>query len=240
MARRYTPPRFLRVALPARAAVALALSLVACQSDDAGGGAEAEPEERANTSDTVTPVPGRSTEANGNASDDGAEPATAPASTEPQAAETDTSEAPAAAQASEDPVAPAQAFSACTTDGGPYSDCETIYVTVTQASPARCIQLTIDNCGTYGRQGLAADTPATWRLAGGSVGSDADPCELGAFYPGNPSIANATGEVTWDETTPRPTALALDLTLELSAAAGAAEPITLATSTPLDPTECDE
>ena len=148
------------------------------------------------------------------------------------------SETPAAGD-TQAPVAAAQTFAACYTDGGAYSECEIMYVTVTQASPGRCIQLTIDTCGTYGRQGLSADTPVSWRLAGGSISAAADPCELGVFYSSSSSVADATGAISWDETTARPSALELDLTLEPSSVSGG-EPISLATPQPLDIPECEE
>jgi hypothetical protein len=148
--------------------------------------------------------------------------------------------APERAAADAEPTAPVATFAACLSNGDVYSDCETIFVTVVEASPERCIQLTIDNCGTYDRQGLSADTPTSWRLASGSVGSDADSCELGTFYPGTRSLSDATGSITWDEAAPNPTDVAFDLTLELPAVAGQAQTIELTTLEPLQPTGCEE
>ena len=141
--------------------------------------------------------------------------------------------------ASADPVA-AATFASCITGGGAYSDCETIYVTATLASPARCVQLSIDNCGSYSRQGLSADAPASWRLASGSVASSASPCELGVFYPGSTSIEDASGSIRWNEETSRPTAIELALTLQPAGAAGEAASIAVSTPEPLDPVACDE
>jgi len=172
-----------------------------------------------------------------------ASPADAPELDEEAAQDDDTPARDAAesdsAAAAEDPVA-APAFASCITSGGAYSDCETIYVTVTQASPARCVQLSIDNCGSYSRQGLSADAPSSWRLASGSVASSASPCELGVFYPGSTSIEDASGSIRWNEETTRPTAIELALTLQPAGAAGDAAGIAVATVDPLDPVACDE
>jgi len=172
-----------------------------------------------------------------------ASPADAPELDEEAAQDDDTPARDAAesdsAAAAEDPVA-APAFASCITSGGAYSDCETIYVTVTQASPARCVQLSLDNCGSYSRQGLSADAPSSWRLASGSVASSASPCELGVFYPGSTSIEDASGSIRWNEETTRPTAIELALTLQPAGAAGDAAGIAVATVDPLDPVACDE
>jgi hypothetical protein len=135
------------------------------------------------------------------------------------------------------PPAPAVTFAACVEAGGAYSDCDTIFVTMTQASPARCVQLTLDDCGGYGaRRGLSADLPGSWRLASGSVGSSSAPCELGVFYPANTIIADASGSISWDESTRQPSAIELKLTLEPSGAMD----IAIATSEPLNPSPCPE
>lgn len=135
------------------------------------------------------------------------------------------------------PEAPAPVFAACTTSDS-YSDCDTLYVSVTFSEPARCVQLTLDDCGTYGRQGFAADAPSRWRLASGSVGNGAGPCELGEFYPGNPSLAAATGSISWDEDAPRPTDIVVDLSLELGG--GSDEPISLLTPEPIQASACPD
>jgi hypothetical protein len=231
----------------AASAIALAgvlgIGVAACQSGDGGDGddeaerSEDEMSEPPREADVVR-VPERAEAAADDADDD--EPGGAAGEANDQSEAEIPSEGASEVPASGDtqtPVVAAQTFSACWTDSGPYSDCESIFVTVTQATPGRCIQLTIDNCGTYGRQGLGADTPATWRLAGGSVGAAASPCELGVFYSGSTSVADATGSVSWDETTPRPSALELELTLEPT---GVAEPIALATPEPLQIAECEE
>jgi hypothetical protein len=221
-----------------------ATGLVACvlalgfgcsaSDDDAGDGAGEE------SSAAEEPV---RVSARGPAQAAPASPPDAPAADE-AAAEDDDAPASDAAEsdaeaATEDSVA-APAFASCITGGGAYSDCETIYVTVTQASPARCVQLSIDNCGSYSRQGLSADAPPSWRLASGSVASSASPCELGVFYPGSTSIEDATGSIHWNEETSRPTAIELALTLQPAGAVGETASIAVATVDPLDPVACDD
>jgi hypothetical protein len=138
------------------------------------------------------------------------------------------------------PPAPAQAFEACTQRGGAYDDCDTIYVTMQQSAPARCVQLTIDDCGGYGRQGLSADVPNPWRLASGSVTSSLSPCELGVFNPSSSSISDASGSISWNETTTLPTALVLDLTLQPASVANDTASISVATTEPLEPVDCED
>jgi hypothetical protein len=214
----------------------LALAAFGCQSSGADAGEENdEGSDTSSESNPVVRVPERTEADRGSSESSQAPESEAPvesASGNPSAAE------PAATETGS-VAAPASTIAACVSGGGAYSDCETIFVTAVQAAPERCIQLTIDNCGTYGRQGLSgADTPTSWRLASGSVGSDATPCELGVFYSGSSSLANATGTITWDETAQSPTDITFDLTLELLT--GDEPSIPLATSEPLRPAPCDE
>jgi hypothetical protein len=214
----------------------LALVAAGCQSEGAGADdADADDDEAAEPAEpnAVIRVPERDTVASESSDSSTSDP---PA----QNPSGDDEEPEPAATEPESTVAPAATFAACISAGGAYSDCETIFVTVVQSAPERCIQLTIDNCGTYGRQGLpGADTPFEWRLAGGTVSPSASPCELGAFYSGATSLANATGSISWDETARTPTDVTFDLSLELLAA-GEGEAIELSTPAPLQPTTCDE
>jgi hypothetical protein len=135
--------------------------------------------------------------------------------------------------------AAAQVFEACTSNGGSYGDnCDSIYVTVKQTSPARCIQLTIDNCGGYNRQGFAVDVPVSWRLASGSIGLDVDECELGVFYPERTGVADASGTISWNGSTRLPSEIVFELTLEPSSSAADTASIDVATSAPFTPVAC--
>jgi hypothetical protein len=150
------------------------------------------------------------------------------------------SEPPPSSASATRPPAPSATFAACIDSGGAYSDCDTLYVTMTQASPARCVQLTIDDCGGYGaRRGLSADLPNSWRLASASVGSSSAPCELGVFYPASDSIGDASGSISWDQSASQPTKIELKLTLEPASSTGGAAALEIATSEPLNPSRCN-
>lgn len=214
----------------------LALAALACQSNDGGDAGDDPDEERAALSATEREPPAavavraRDDGAASEASDDASDEPPSEADPKPEPDEPASEQPP-----SDEPVVQAATFAACLDGGGVYSDCETIFVTAVLADPERCVQLTIDNCGTYGRQGLSADTPTGWRLASGSVSDSAAPCELGAFYASSSSLRNATGTITWDLAAPSPTNVSLDLALELGE-----DTLPLATSVPLEPAACEE
>jgi hypothetical protein len=135
--------------------------------------------------------------------------------------------------------APAQTFAACAISERTYGTrCDTVYVTMQQASPARCVQLSIDNCGTYDRQGLRVDAPLGWRLASGAIGLNFDECELGVFYPDSDVVVDASGTISWNEATPLPSELVLELTLEPTSLASDTASVDVVTSEPLEPSPC--
>jgi hypothetical protein len=107
-----------------------------------------------------------------------------------------------------------------------------------QASPPRCVQLTIDNCGSYSRQGLSVDVPLSWRLASGAVSSNLDECDLGVFYPSSSVAADASGSISWNEATRLPTELVLDVTLEPASSAPDQTSVDIATPEPLNLPTC--
>lgn len=135
---------------------------------------------------------------------------------------------------------PARVFAACMTDEDAYEDCASIYVTMQQSEPPQCVQLTIDNCGTYGRRTLTVDAPAQWQLTSGSIGTNPDDCELGDFNASNTVLIDATGTIEWDEAAAGPTDLVLELTLEPSRTGGELPSVDIATSEPLNVAECPE
>jgi hypothetical protein len=134
---------------------------------------------------------------------------------------------------------PAPVFAACWSNGGRY-DCDAIHVIVQESEPERCVQLTIDNCDTYGRRTLGVEAPSSWDLSSGSIGSSPEACELGVFNPSNIIVLDASGSVSWAGTTAAPTDLVLDVTLVPAQTAGAAPDVEIATSEPLDLSECPE
>jgi len=137
-------------------------------------------------------------------------------------------------------AAPAFSFEACTHSEGTYGrNCDYLYVSMKQVSPARCVQLTFDNCDRYDRRGLAVDVPTAWLLDSGTVGSNLQECELGVYYPSSSVALRASGEATWNETTRLPSELVLDVTLEASTASGTAS-IDVTTAAPIAVSVCDD
>jgi hypothetical protein len=237
------------------AGLPLLASSVACQSgsgDDESTG-EADPNEGAAGARAASPSPTPTNDPSpddrssptvrGGGASDGDAPAAAGAAGSPAGASDPASagaSAGATGVASSATAAAAQAFEACATSEGAYGgNCDIIYVTVKQASPTRCVQLTIDNCGGYNNQGLPIDAPTSWRLASGSIGSSLDDCDLGVFDPEKTGVADAEGTITWNELTPVPTELILDLTLSPSSSARDTTSVRVATSEPLNPIACE-
>lgn len=135
---------------------------------------------------------------------------------------------------------PDQVFAACLSAGGAYEDCDTIYVTMRESDPPRCVQLTLDNCGAYGRRTLTVEAPTQWELISGSIGTSPAACELGVFNASSTVFIDATGTIDWDDAAPVPTELELELTLTPSRTGGDVPSIEIATSEPLDVAECPE
>jgi hypothetical protein len=155
-------------------------------------------------------------------------------SEDPPAASSDEPDAPKEASP------PAQVFAACLSVGDAYEDCDTIHVTMQEAAAARCVQLTIDNCGAYRRRTLSVEAPSQWDLVSGSIGTSPRACELGVFNISNTVVLDASGTISWNDAAPAPTDLVLELTLEPSRTGGDAASVELATSEPLDVGECPE
>ena len=144
------------------------------------------------------------------------------------------------------PIVPAVApsgrvFAACLESR--VSGCEYLHISVQDSSPALCVQLTLDNCSTYGRgSGLKVDVPLTWQLASGSA-SDAKLCDLLDYDPKSLPVTAAVGRISWSERGRLISALAVDVTLDVSVEADSKVPakIELETSTPIASLEeCDD
>jgi hypothetical protein len=121
--------------------------------------------------------------------------------------------APPVADADEAPAAPTGgALAACTEDGG---NCLVINVAVSDRTNQSCIQLAIDDCGIYGRGQLRVDLPVAWRMSSASVGKLNGDCTPAAeFDPDSAIILKANGAISWNQETPQPSDLVLDVTLE--------------------------
>lgn len=155
--------------------------------------------------------------------------------------------APGASAANDEAVAPAPAasFASCAFRDGSYgTDCDYVYVTMTLASPPRCVQLTIDNCdsGGYGRAGLPVDTPASWQLSSATIRDAAGACELGVFYPESSSVIDASGTIDLEgaASSTLPTSVTLDVALTPSSSADDTAAVEVVTTSPLSTPRCEE
>jgi hypothetical protein len=128
-------------------------------------------------------------------------------------------------------------LAACTKDGG---DCLVINVAVSDLTNQSCIQLALDDCGIYTRGGLRVDVPLSWRVASATVAKlDGDCSPTADFDPNSASIVRAQGEITWNQDTAVPSDLAIDLTLEIPAAASLPAPRSVAGQLAGSVPECD-
>ena len=226
------------------AGLALLASPLACQSDEQDG-------DGATTEVDALGAGNGAAGTAGMASGSGSPPASAvttpPPANERPAAQNLAPAAPASTPSTEaTPAAGGAAaetaltFEACTYSEGNYGrNCDSLYVSMKQVSPPRCVQLTFDNCGEYGRRGLAVDVPMPWRLDSGTVGSDLEQCELGVYYTNSSVALRASGSATWNETTRLPSELVLDVTLETSTSTGTVNSVDVTTTTPLTVSVCD-
>jgi len=119
-------------------------------------------------------------------------------------------------------------------------DCSTISVAVSDEERGVCVQLSIDNCGDTNRAGLPVDLPATWRLASASLGDLAEGCVPGTYDPDNVIIVDASGSISWNEETPRPTEFSIDVTLEPSPVAADPEPVSVSASLASALPDCED
>lgn len=168
-----------------------------------------------------------------------------PPATDPEDAPDESPAAPGASAGNSSglPPAPAAAFASCTRREGSYgTNCDYLYVTMTQAPAGRCVQLTIDNCGDgYTSPGLPVDTPLSWKLSSAAIGSSPDECDLGVFNPDGTIVVDASGSIEWDAVPPTalPTGVVLDLTLQPSSSADDTASIDVVTTEPLSPARCE-
>jgi hypothetical protein len=110
-------------------------------------------------------------------------------------------------------------FAACLEDGG---DCSVINIAVIDLAAESCIELAVDDCGTFSRAGLPVDTPPTWRLGSASVGELPEGgCIPGAYDSDSAIVVDGSGSIRWNLDTRRPSDVVVDVALETASAAGA-------------------
>jgi hypothetical protein len=129
-----------------------------------------------------------------------------------------------------DDVTAERTFAACTTSS--YVSCDYIYVAMQEAGTNLCVQLALDNCGSYQQPGLPVDVPLSWKLTSGSAGTSGAGCVPGVFNATSVPLIDAQGTIIWDDTARRPSGLVIDVTVEPSRSPGAglaAGPIALST-----------
>ncbi|HTV20830.1 MAG TPA: hypothetical protein VMG12_19230 [Polyangiaceae bacterium] len=167
--------------------------------------------------------------------------------TPPAAGGDDPPAAPGASAGGDQSVAPAaaSAFASCARRDGPYgTDCDYVYLTMTQASPPRCVQLTVDNCdaGGYGNSGLSVDTPISWQLSSATITDSPGDCALGVYYPESIIVVDASGTIDLEgaASTSLPTSITVDIALTPSSSADDPTPVEVQTSAPVAAARCEE
>jgi hypothetical protein len=228
--------------------VLLVFSLACGSSSDEGAEAPNDPSRDSEVGSRDARAAATDAEPSGGDAEDAEDPAMPvnPAATDPDDASDVSPAAPGASAGSSSnlPPPPAAAFASCTRREGSYgTNCDYLYVTMTQASPGRCVQLTIDNCGdSYSSPGLPVDTPLSWKLSSATIGSSPDECDLGVFNPDGTIVFDASGSIDWDMAVPSalPTGIVLDITLEPSSSADDGASIDVVTTEPLSPARCEE
>lgn len=136
--------------------------------------------------------------------------------------------------------APGFTFKACAASG--VAGCDYIYIAAQDARAKSCIQLALDNCGSYQRPGLPIDLPLSWRLGSASIGALGEECLPQVYDPKSTPVVSAGGAISWNLESRQPSELVVDITLELSDAVDpAAGGIALATRDLVAPLpECED
>ena len=109
-------------------------------------------------------------------------------------------------------------------DGG---GCIIINIAVLDDDAKSCVELAVDDCGTYSRAGIPVDTPVTWRLGSASVGDLEKECVPAAYDPDSAIVIDGSGSIGWNLTTRRPSDLVIDVSLEAASAGILAAPIAI-------------
>lgn len=124
---------------------------------------------------------------------------------------------------------------ACLENGG---GCTVINIAVLDEVAESCVELVVDDCGTFSRAGLPVDTPVTWRLGSASVGDLEEGCVPAAYDPDSAIIVDGAGSISWNLDTRRPSDLVIDISLEAATGAAIDSPVDVAGSFAGDIPDC--
>ena len=113
-------------------------------------------------------------------------------------------------------------LAACLEDGG---SCTVINIAVLDEAAGSCVELVVDDCGTFSRAGIPVDTPATWRLGSASVADLEEACVPAAYDPDSAIIVDGSGSISWNLETRRPSDLVVDVSLEAATGAAIDSPV---------------
>lgn len=175
---------------------------------------------------TALESPDRSRGSEASRDDEPAAPA--PVAAEPPAVEPPAAESPApetaAGDAPEEPPSGTggPVLTACLETG---EGCTVINIAVLDAAAESCIELSVDDCGTFSRAGLPVETPVTWRLGSASVGELPEGgCIPGEYDSDSAIVVDGSGSIRWNLDTRRPSDVVVDVALE-TAGGGADAPV---------------
>jgi hypothetical protein len=115
-----------------------------------------------------------------------------------------------------------QTFAGCTESK---LGCDSIYLTMVDASNRLCVQLALQSCGVLARAGLPVALPLRWRLASASVTPGQLECDPLAFYATSVPVSNASGSIDWNDKGLQPSKFLIDVTLEPSQATEASDSV---------------
>jgi len=127
-------------------------------------------------------------------------------------------------------------LAACIEEG---NNCTVINIAVLDESAGSCVELVVDDCGTFTRAGLPVDIPVTWRLGSASVGDLEEGCVPAAYDPDSAIIVDGSGSISWNLDTRRPSDLVVDLSLEPASSAGIDSPVGVAGTFAGDIPDCE-
>jgi hypothetical protein len=103
-----------------------------------------------------------------------------------------------------------------------------INIAVLDEAAGSCVEIVVDDCGTFSRAGLPVNTPPTWRLGSASVGDLEEGCVPAVYDPDSAIIVDGSGSISWNLDTRRPSDLVVDVSLEAAAGTAVDSPVGVA------------